>query len=118
MLRFILELYPNISQPGTTFQKSYLCLEEPREEGQESGWGPTGDAVWVNAPRPRGGQKIPKETLVPRGKRGLSFGGSITCMLPEFSTDPLRPPQWKNPFISFCASSTWLVWEIFQLSEL
>lgn len=63
MLRFILDLYPSTTQPGTTFQKSYLCLEELNEEGQGVGWGQHRRCSLGYAPRLRGGQKLAKDLL-------------------------------------------------------
>lgn len=63
MLRFILDLYPSTRQPGTTFQKSYLYLEELNEEGQGVGWDQHRRCSLGYATRPRGRQKLAKEPL-------------------------------------------------------
>lgn len=99
MLRSVLDLYLSTGTRGRVKpaqeMQSGLMPQDPETEEDAKGdpWGPQG-----------------------RGR--LSFCGSTVCTLPELSTDPLTPPQWKSPFISFCAPSTWLLWEIFQLSEL
>lgn len=62
---------------------------------------------------------MPKETLgTLREEGGCPFVGASRALFQSFPlTSSGRHNGKKNPFLSFCTPSTWLVWEIFQLSE-